>query len=148
MQTLFKNLFNSSTTRRDDLLGISLYVIFTKIFPEPSVKSESRYRKINFFTTSALSFIAIALMINVIMPDITLSQEKHNSEGWVQGHVTSLGKDYISVDGIRYQLDLLLTIKDPDGNILEPVALRNAEIVKVLEGNGKAMKIIIIQLRK
>ena len=82
------------------------------------------------------------------MPDITLSQGKHDSESWVQGHVTSLGKDSISVDGTRYQLDLLLTIKDPDGNILEPVALRNAEIVKVFERNGKAMKIVIIQLRK
>jgi hypothetical protein len=32
MQTLFKNLFNSSTTRRDELLGISLMVILIKIF--------------------------------------------------------------------------------------------------------------------
>jgi hypothetical protein len=143
MQTLFKNLFNSM-----NLLGISLSVISSKIFPEPSVKGESRYRKINFFTTSALSFITIVLTINIILPNFTLSQEKHNSEGWVQGHVTSLGKDFISIDRIRYQLDLLLTIKDPDGNILEPVALRNAEIVRVLERNGKAMKIVIIQLRK
>jgi len=119
-----------------------------KIFSEPSVKGESRYRKINFFTTSALSFIAIVLMINVILPNITLSQGKHNSEEWIQGHVTALGKDSISVEGRRYQLDLLLTIKDPDGNILEPVALRNAEIVKLQEKNGRAMKIVVILFRK
>jgi hypothetical protein len=35
-------------------LRISLFVIFTKIFHEPFVKGKSRYRKINFFTTSAL----------------------------------------------------------------------------------------------
>ncbi len=144
MQTLFKNLFNSM-----NLLGLSLSVIFTKIFPEPSVKGKSRYRKINFFTTSALSFIAIVLMINVILPNITLSQGEHNSEGWVQGHVTYVGKDSISVEGIRYQFDPLLIIRDPEGNILEPVALKNAEIVKVvLDKNGRAMKIVIIQLRK
>ncbi|MFH1704287.1 MAG: hypothetical protein ABIB41_12840 [Nitrospirota bacterium] len=44
IQTLFKNL-----------LGISLFVIFTKIFRNPSVKGTLRYQKINFFTTSALS---------------------------------------------------------------------------------------------
>jgi len=54
MQTLLKNLFNSSTTRRDDLLGVSLLVIFIKIFRKPSVKGTLKYRKINFFTTSAL----------------------------------------------------------------------------------------------
>jgi hypothetical protein len=41
-----------------------------------------------------------------------------------------------------------LIIRDPEGNILEPVALKNAEIVKVLDKNGRAMKIVIIQLRK
>ena len=107
-----------------------------------------RYRKINFFTTSALSFIAIVLMINVILPNIILSQEEHDSEGWIQGHVTYVGKDSISVEGIRYQFDPLLIIRDPEGNILEPVALKNAEIVKVLDKNGRAMKIVIIQLRK
>jgi len=49
MQTLFKNLFNSI-----NLLGISLLVISIKIFLKPSVKGTLRYRKINFFTTSAL----------------------------------------------------------------------------------------------
>jgi hypothetical protein len=49
MQTLLKNLFNSI-----NLLRISLFAIFTEIFREPFVKGESRYRKINFFTTSAL----------------------------------------------------------------------------------------------
>ncbi len=38
-----------------NLLKISLFVIFTKIFREPSVKGKLRYRKINFFTTSTLS---------------------------------------------------------------------------------------------
>jgi hypothetical protein len=37
-----------------NLLRISLFVIFTKIFREPFVKGKSRYRKINFLTTSAL----------------------------------------------------------------------------------------------
>jgi hypothetical protein len=37
-----------------NLLKISLFIIFTKIFREPFVKGKSRYRKINFFTTSAL----------------------------------------------------------------------------------------------
>ena len=143
MQTLFKNLFNSM-----NLLGISLSVIFTKMFPKPSVKGTLRYRKINFFTTSALSFIAIVLMINVILPNIILPQGEHDSEGWIQGHVTYIGKDSISVEGIRYQFDPLLIIRDPEGNILEPVALKNAEIVKVLYRNGRAMKIVIIQLRK
>jgi len=50
MQTLLKNLFNSMI-----LLGISLFVIFTKIFPKPSVKGTLRYQKINFFITSVLS---------------------------------------------------------------------------------------------
>jgi hypothetical protein len=49
MQTLLKNLFNSMI-----LLGISLFVISIKIFPEPSFKGTLRYRKINFFATSAL----------------------------------------------------------------------------------------------
>ncbi len=52
MQTLFKNLFNLI-----DLLGISLFVIFIKIFHEPLVRGTLRYQKINFFTTSALSQI-------------------------------------------------------------------------------------------
>ena len=93
-------------------------------------------------------FIAIVLMINVILPNIILSQGEHDSEGWIQGHVTYVGKDSISVEGIRYQFDPLLIIRDPEGNILEPVALKNAEIVKVLDKNGRAMKIVIIQLRK
>lgn len=109
------------------------------------LSNKKSLRKKIFFS---VFFIAFVLMINVILPNITLSQEKHDSEGWIQGHVTSLGKDSIFVEGIRYQLDPLLTIKDPDGNILEPVALKNAEIVKVLERNGRAMKIVIIQLRK
>jgi len=50
MQTLFKNLFNLM-----NLLGISLFVILTKIFQKPLVKGTLRYQKINFFTTSALS---------------------------------------------------------------------------------------------
>jgi len=37
-----------------NLLRIFLFVIITKIFHNPFVKSESRNRKINFFTTSAL----------------------------------------------------------------------------------------------
>jgi hypothetical protein len=49
MQTLLKNLFNSII-----LLGIFLIVILTKIFHKPSVKGTLRYRKINFFATSAL----------------------------------------------------------------------------------------------
>jgi hypothetical protein len=49
MQTLLKNLFNSM-----NLLKTSLFVMFTKIFKESFVKGKSRYRKINFFTTSAL----------------------------------------------------------------------------------------------
>jgi hypothetical protein len=49
MQTLFKNLFNSI-----NLLKTSFMVLFTKIFPIPSGKGKLRYRKINFFTTSAL----------------------------------------------------------------------------------------------
>ena len=50
MQTLFKNLFNLI-----NLWGISLFVMFTKIFRNPSVKGTLRYQKIIFFTTSALS---------------------------------------------------------------------------------------------
>jgi len=49
MQTLLKNLFNSII-----LLEISLFAIFSKIFHKPFVKGKSGYRKINFFTTSAL----------------------------------------------------------------------------------------------
>ncbi len=49
MQTLLKNLFNPM-----NVLTISLSFLFTKIFQELFVKGESRYRKINFFTTSAL----------------------------------------------------------------------------------------------
>ena len=41
-------------TLRDDLLGISLLVIYIKIFRKPSIKGKLRYWKINFFTTSAL----------------------------------------------------------------------------------------------
>lgn len=112
--------------------------------PQDSPNKKSPRKKI----FSPVFFIAIVLMINVILPDITLSQGKHDSEEWIQGHVTALGKDSISVEGRRYQLDLLLTIKDPDGNILEPVALRNAEIVKLQEKNGRAMKIVVILFRK
>jgi hypothetical protein len=108
----------------------------------------TKVQKINFFTISALSFIAIVLMINVILPSITLSQGKHDSEGWVQGHVMALGKDWISVDGTKYQFDPLLTITDSDGNTLEPISLRGAEIVKVQEKNGKAVKIVVILFRK
>ena len=49
MQTLFKNFFNSMI-----LLIISLFVLVIKIFQMSSVKGTLRYRKINFFTTSAL----------------------------------------------------------------------------------------------
>ncbi len=97
---------------------------------------------------SSLSLIAIILIINVILPNISISQGRHNTEGWVQGQVTSFGKDYIYIDNKRYQFDILLSIKDSNGNILEPVALRNAEIVKILERNGKAMKIIIMEFRR
>jgi len=38
-----------------NLFRISLFVILTKIFQEPSVKGTLRYQKISFFTTSALS---------------------------------------------------------------------------------------------
>jgi len=54
MQTLFKNLFNSM-----NLLRISFLVIITKISSKPFVKGKSRYRKINFFTTSALLYCII-----------------------------------------------------------------------------------------
>jgi hypothetical protein len=37
-----------------NLLKISLFVIFAKIYHKSSIKSTLRYRKINFFTTSAL----------------------------------------------------------------------------------------------
>jgi hypothetical protein len=57
MQTLFKNLFNSI-----DLLKIYLFGIFTKIFRELFIKGTSRYRKINFFTTSALLICIIGLI--------------------------------------------------------------------------------------
>ncbi len=40
----------------DEFIENILFVIFTKIFRKPSVKGTLRYRKINFFTTSALSF--------------------------------------------------------------------------------------------
>ncbi len=49
MQTLFKNLFNSIK-----ILKASFFVISTKIYLKPSVKGTLMYRKINFFTTSAL----------------------------------------------------------------------------------------------
>jgi hypothetical protein len=49
MHILLKNLFNPMS-----LLKISLFAIFTEIFRVPSVKGKSRYRKINFLTTSAL----------------------------------------------------------------------------------------------
>jgi hypothetical protein len=54
MQTLFKDLFNSIR-----LLKKSLFVVTTKIFEVPFVKGKSRYRKINFFTTSALLKITL-----------------------------------------------------------------------------------------
>lgn len=87
-------------------------------------------------------------MINLILPNITLSQEKHDTEEWIQGHVTSLSKNFISINDKKYQFDILLSIKDSNGNILEPVALKNAEIVKILERNGKAMRIVIIKFRR
>jgi hypothetical protein len=87
-------------------------------------------------------------MIIVTVPYITLSQDKYNSEDWIQGHITYLSKDSIFLDNVRYQLDPLLIVKDYEGNILEPVALRNAEIVRALKRNGRVMKIIIIQFRK
>ncbi len=49
MQTLFKNLFNSM-----NLSKLFLFVLLIKIFAIPLVKGTVRYRKINFFTTSAL----------------------------------------------------------------------------------------------
>lgn len=110
--------------------------------------SRIKNKRLLDFYFCVLSFIVIILMINVILPDITLSQGKHDTEGWIQGHVTSLSKDYIAIDNIKYQFDILLFIKDSNGNILEPVALRNAEIVKVLERNGKIMKIVIIKSRR
>jgi hypothetical protein len=45
VQKLFKSM---------NLLRIFLFVIFTKMFRKPFVKDKSRYRKINFFTTSVL----------------------------------------------------------------------------------------------
>jgi hypothetical protein len=48
IQILFKNLFNSM-----NVLNLSLFVLFTKIFPILSGKGTLRYRKINFFITSA-----------------------------------------------------------------------------------------------
>ncbi|NWF51898.1 MAG: hypothetical protein HXY47_02330 [Nitrospirae bacterium] len=116
--------------------------------PEISVKDNSMYQKILFSLTSTLLFLFIVLIIIATIPEGILSQVKYNSEDWIQGHVTSLSKNSISIDNIRYQLDILLTIKDFDGNILEPVALRNAEIVKALKRNGRIIKIIIVQFRK
>jgi hypothetical protein len=50
MQTLFKNLFNSM------IYWEYLYLLYSlKLFQKPSVKGTLRYRKINFFTTSASS---------------------------------------------------------------------------------------------
>jgi len=63
MQTLFKNLFNSINTSK-----ISLFVIFTKIFRELFVKGKSRYRKIDFFTTSASLKCIIWLKQFVVPP--------------------------------------------------------------------------------
>lgn len=104
--------------------------------------------RINLKNVSALSFLSIVMMINVILPNIALSQSKYYTESWIQGHVTSLSKDYITVDNIRYQFDILLSIRDSNGNVLEPVALKKAEIVKILERNGKAMKIVIVKFRR
>lgn len=87
-------------------------------------------------------------MINLILPNIGISQSKHDTEVWIQGHITSLSKDHISVDNTRYQFDILLSIKDSEGNILEPVALKNAEVVKLLQRNGNAIKIVIIKCRR
>jgi hypothetical protein len=96
----------------------------------------------------AILFITF-ILIYIILPNMSLSQEKKpDSEGWIQGHVTALGKDWISVEGTKYQFDLLLTITDSDGNTLEPISLRGVEIVKVQEKNGRAMKIVVILLRK
>lgn len=111
------------------------------------IKRFLEQQKIKIYIKSSLPYITIFLIMTFIMPDITLTQGKYVEE-WIQGHVTSISKDSISVDNIRYQFDILLTIKDSNGNILKPVALRNAEIVKVLERNGKALKIVIIEFRK
>jgi hypothetical protein len=61
MQTLLKNLFNSM-----NLLKTSLLVIADKIFQKPSVKGTLRYRKINFFTTSA-SYLILVFELRKIM---------------------------------------------------------------------------------
>ncbi len=104
--------------------------------------------RINLNKSLALPFLFIVLISVLTIPCITSSQDRHFSEGWIQGHVTSLGRDSISVDSTRYQFDILVSIKDSDGNVLEPVALRNAEIVRILDRNGKALKIIIIKFRQ
>ena len=56
-----------------NLLGISLFVIFSKILREPFVKGKSRYRKINFFTTSAL--------LNCIIWVKRYSESSHHKQG-------------------------------------------------------------------
>jgi len=67
MQTLLKNLFNSMNSLR-----LFLFVLFIKIFAVPLVKGTLRYRKINFFTTSAL-FNCIS-WVNFYYPNQTTAE--------------------------------------------------------------------------
>jgi hypothetical protein len=73
MQTLFKNLFNSI-----NLLKISFMVLFTKIFQKPSGNGTLRYRKIVFFTTSAL-FGSIRVMSYLSIPGMVLLTSPQNN---------------------------------------------------------------------
>src|SRR4030042_6980537 len=80
VQTLLKNLFNSM-----HLFKIFLFVILTKIFRKPSVKGKSRYRKINFFTTSALfdCIIWVNLPCGVMTKCLELMRKKDIDTGLI-----------------------------------------------------------------
>ena len=86
-------------------------------------------------------------IITFLLSNSAFAQERYYYERWIQGQVKAVSKNSISVGGINYQLDPSIPITDLHENILDVNALRNAEVVKILERNGRAAKIIIILLR-
>ena len=96
----------------------------------------------------AAFFITISLMIIFFVPNLVSPKENPLSTQWIQGHVTAISKESISIEGVEYQFDPHVTVTDSRGNLCKISSLRNAHIVKILEKDGKAVKIVVIQLRE
>lgn len=102
--------------------------------------------KESLFSVFLIAIVLITIML--LVAGLSFAQVKPRSERWIQGHMTAINKDSISVEGTKYMFDLLVSVTNLSGDTLNINELRNAEIVKVLVKDGKAMKIIVIQLRE